>query len=367
MRIRIETLPNEVVFQVCERFLVDGWKAQSIADDVSQATNSSVQLTREQVYPVVREGMRRGFLLMCPPQETVLQQRIADRFQLTEQEQGRVCVVHSSGPGAIEHVANATADRAIDLIRELGRTKSRVHLGLGAGYTTMLIARRMGQRLRSEVELPNLVVHALSSGFMIEKPFTSPVAFFTYFDQAIVDVEYVGLFSGPVVDAESYGNVQEFPGVRTAFERREEIDIVITSFGTAHGSLLEQLISQSSPLEADYLRGLGWVGDVQYRPYSSTGPIETTSGSRAVTVFDLRHYVELARQPNKHVILVAGPKTPSAQSSEPNAGDIHTGDEQRSEALLPLLSERPLRVWNHLVIDAGTARSAITLATRRAV
>ena len=368
MRLRLESLPNLLVFQVCERFLIDGWKAQAIAaavsNDFSTELGSEFKLTREQVYPVIREGLRRGFLLLCPPREAVLQQRISDRFQLSQQEQSQIRVVESVGPSAIEHVANSTADLAIEIIRDLGRSKSRVHLGLGAGYTTMLIARRLGQRLRSEPELPDLGIHALSSGFMIEKPFTSPVAFFTFFDQALVDVEYVGLFSEPVVSAERYAQVRQLPGVRKAIERRDEIDLVITSFGTADGSLLEQLIQQTSPNEAVELRKLGWVGDVQYRPYSASGPIESPTGVRAVTVFDLHDYVQLASDESKHVILVAGPTSAAVttQVAEPDT----TGDSphaSRAHALLPLLTQNSLRVWDHLVIDSGTARAAIAAAT----
>jgi hypothetical protein len=94
----------------------------------------------------------------------------------------------------------------------------------------------------------------------------------------------------------------------------------------------------------------GWVGDVQYLPYSTTGPIGVASGVRAVTLFELSELVEMVKSGNKHVVLVGGP-----------CG--HCGA-SKTEALRPLLEEPSLRVWSHLVVDAGTAEKLIEPAAR---
>jgi hypothetical protein len=89
----------------------------------------------------------------------------------------------------------------------------------------------------------------------------------------------------------------------------------------------------------------GWVGDVQYRPYSPRGPIESDAQIRAVALFELRELVAHARQPDKHVVLVAGPC--------PTCGNL------RSDALRPLLEQPKLKVWTHLVTDVNSARALL--------
>jgi hypothetical protein len=88
-----------------------------------------------------------------------------------------------------------------------------------------------------------------------------------------------------------------------------------------------------------------WVGDVQYRPYSATGPIIADTGVRAVTLFELSDLVRLAETPDKAVILISGP--------------CHGCKQSRSRALLPLLAEPSLRVWTHLVTDVRTASEVL--------
>ena len=69
---------------------------------------------------------------------------------------------------------------------------------------------------------------------------------------------------------------------------------------------------------------------------------------RAATLFELADFVRMAAEPDKAVILVAGP--------------CRKCGAQRSRALMPLLREPTLAVWSHLVIDAETANQCISLA-----
>jgi hypothetical protein len=87
------------------------------------------------------------------------------------------------------------------------------------------------------------------------------------------------------------------------------------------------------------------VGDVSYRPYSNTAPIITSEGIRAVSLFELEDLVELARKPNKHVVLVAAP--------------CGICNEPKGAAIRPLLKEENLRLWNHLFIDLTTAQNLL--------
>src|SRR4051794_39062052 len=132
---------EDVLFEVCQRFLA-GESADAIAGAVAAA--KGVAFNRTQVYPALREAVRRGFLLFNPPQTAWLSQRLADTYKSRLE---RIRVVNVSGPESLPLVAAAGGDLAVELIKELGKKKKgkRVHVGLGAGYTSMNAARRMGQ------------------------------------------------------------------------------------------------------------------------------------------------------------------------------------------------------------------------------
>jgi hypothetical protein len=83
------------------------------------------------------------------------------------------------------------------------------------------------------------------------------------------------------------------------------------------------------------------VGDVMYRPFNWNGPITRDAQIRAVTLFELHELVQFAADPQKAVILVAGP--------------CGTCGRSRDDALLPLLRVPSLDVWSHLVTDDLTA------------
>jgi DNA-binding transcriptional regulator LsrR (DeoR family) len=93
----------------------------------------------------------------------------------------------------------------------------------------------------------------------------------------------------------------------------------------------------------------GWVGDVQFRPYSAEGPLpENVCPVRAVTLFELDELVRIAkdRTNGKYVVLVAGP-----------CGEC---GETKKNALRPLLANEQLRLWTHLIVDAKTAKELLS-------
>ena len=331
---------DELVFGVCHAFL-KGEKTEDIA--------TSFGLTREGVYPLVVEGAARNYLLLCPPPQQELTERLATRYKL---DAARVRVVATRGKAANEHVSWAGSDLVLDLMREVGARKKRVHLGLGSGWTTLQVARRLALRLRTEFSGPELVLHALSSGFDITDPLRAPVAFFGSFQNLPMKVDYFGLFVSAAVPWNMYEDVKTQPGVRESFEHAPEVDIVVTSLASAadeHGALNRFLRHWSNDALGDLMRQ-GWVGDVQYLPYSTKAPITVGSGVRAVTLFELADLVAMVRSRDKHVVLIGGPCGECAVS--------------KTEALRPLLEEPSLRVWSHLVLDSGTAERLLEPAAR---
>lgn len=363
---------DEVVFAVCNRFLdqlgrqfdprsehVEGGRkgaAAAIADWLREEWGRD-DLTREKIYPLFWEAARRNFLFLEPPRERHLAQRIADRYDVPQyfRDDQTVQVVNARGRDAPRQVTSAGADLVLSLIKKLGKKKKTVHLALGAGLSAMMVAKRLARRVYSDLKCPELVLHALSAGgFMVEKPQKAPITYFGYFDGVLTNVECVGLFSETVVSSDEYERVRNSPGVAKSFERAEEVDIVITSFASAkdeHGMLgqfLEYLIAEEG-LEPEALKKMqeaDWVGDVQFRPYSSEGPVIDSCPVRAVTLFELSDLVTRAQAEDKYVVLLAGPCGECGRT--------------KTDALLPLLTQPNLRVWSHLVTDLDTARELLT-------
>lgn len=361
---------DELVFAVCKRFLDqlgrqsdsqvggegDKRGAAAAVADWLQKEKKRKELTREKIYPFFREAVRRGFLVLRPPRNKELAQRICDTYHIghSPDDDRSVQVVDVIRDEAIQHVTSAGAEVVLSLVEKIGRKRQPVHIGLGGGYSAMMVARALASKVRSEPECPSLVLHALSAGgFLVDKPQRSPMTYFSYFDDALTSVEFVGLFSPTVTSHEDYKLVRDTPGVQDAFERAGEIDIVVTSFARAqdeHG-MLRQLIAyltEKGRLPPDTIRSAlaeGWVGDVQFRPFDSEGPMLGQSLARAVTLFELEDLVKMARTDDKYVVLLARPCGECGQL--------------KTDALKPLLTKPKLQLWTHLVLDVDTAAALL--------
>jgi DNA-binding transcriptional regulator LsrR (DeoR family) len=334
---------DTLLIAVCEKFL-DGQSVKDIRRWLEEELGMS--LKRESIYPMVREARKRGYLSILPPPDGSLQQRICDRFDVDGED---IHVLRVHGDTAREYVADAAAKRIIELIHEVGERKRRVGIGLGGGGTIMRVARALASRMRSEGSLPKLALHAVTSGFDVRYPQTAPVSFLGYFHEAAPDIEYVGLFAPAVVEIGDYEHVKTLPGVEESFRRASDIDIVVTSLASArdpHGELNRFVkLGEKKHRTLETLKKLGWVGDVSYRPYSSTCPITANGGIHAVSLFELGDLVEIADKRNKHVVLVAMP--------------CAVCNETKGEALRPLLREKNLKLWTHLFMDLATAQSLV--------
>lgn len=348
----LQRMSDEIVFAACER-LISGMKPTEIRDWLRERYRR--RFTREQIYPMLEEALRRNYVLLCPPEERALAKKLEE---LHCGEGGDINVVNGRGEIASRAVADVAARRAVEVILDLSRKTNVCHLGIGAGLTTLLVVKRIAQLFRARIHKPKLVLHAMSPGFAVQSPQTSPTSYFAYFEEARCNVEYWGLFAPAVVHTDEYEKVRKLPGVVESFRHASEVDVIISSLATArdrHG-LLNHLIRLQDEREntriAERLRGAGWIGDVQFRPFTKDGPLGDEAGVRAFTLFELEDLVRIARDPDKAVILVAGP-----------CGRCHRS---RSSAVLPLLRVPELRVWSHLVTDLDTARRLVAEGSRRA-
>ena len=330
---------EQIAFAVCQRFVKEKQNAGEIAAALSRQWG--MKFTREQMYPRLREGFQRKFIRLWPPERASLAQRLADRYAA---DVNRIHIVPMS---TTEHVASVAARVVLGLIQDLAAKKEAVHLALGAGWTTMRVARHLASLMQKGFEDITLVLHALSATFDVEDPMRSPVAFFTFFQEVRARVRYVGLFAPGAVGWDQYEDVKGWPGVKEAFEKAGEIDIVISSLGNVYheDSALNRLL-KLTPEALNDLRSHGVVGDLQGNLFSATGPFHAQGGYRVMSLFDLSELREMAHtQSHKHVVLVAMPCGKCGAS--------------KAEALQPLLKEPALRVWNHLVTDLQTAQDLL--------
>ena len=348
---KVPRLEDVHLVQVCDSFLRGTEKVDGIADELNERfgrEGTAYRVTREQIYPLLREARDRGFFEVRAPLEHRLHQRISDVFGCNV---AHVDVVPARHEVARDLVASQAASACVRIIKALALTKKNgeVHVGLGAGATTLSVARHLAAKLRAEETRPRVILHALTSGFHVDNPHTSPVAFFGLFQELQEQIGYVGLFAPSVVKTSDYAKAKTQPGVKEGFDRKKEIDVVITSLASRvdpDGDLNHVLQNDKRGLRL--LERNGWLGDVQYRPYSATGPIQQATLHRAVTLFEVSELVKLARQKDKHVILAAGPCRKCGRT--------------REDALLPLMTNPQLKLWTHLVLDLGTAERLVDLA-----
>jgi DNA-binding transcriptional regulator LsrR (DeoR family) len=168
----------------------------------------------------------------------------------------------------------------------------------------------------------------------------------TYLRDALGDtVKFTGLFAAPLLDANRYDELKSQKLATKAFAESNAIDIVVTSLASSedeHGYLYRYLDNYDGRDALDRLAGRGWLGDLQLRPYDENGSLAITEGAKPVTLFELEDLVALAHKPAKHVVLLC---SPCGHCNKP-----------KTRALLPLMRQSNLHAWNHLVLDAGTAR-----------
>ena len=117
---------------------------------------------------------------------------------------------------------------------------------------------------------------------------------------------------------------------------------MVTSFAAAdddHGLLNQYLkhLIEKGEIRAeilDRMRTAGWVGDVQFRPYTVEGPMLEGCPVKAVTLFDLPDLTELASRPDKYVVLLAGPCSECAEDE--NGGHAAAARPETAAFLDPL-------------------------------
>jgi DNA-binding transcriptional regulator LsrR (DeoR family) len=227
--------------------------------------------------------------------------------------------------------------------------KRDLHIGIAGGEVMAETVRVWAGFLREahNVKFRRLFVHALVAATY--DPRRSPNGFAQWLiDDALpFETEFVGLPIPAFVRAPALETLRKMDGVRQAFERAAELDIVITSAGAHWKKGCSGLNRSYKEEDANAVRTLedaGCIGDVIWQPFGRHGPVTVDVGLRAGTLINLSHLPELVSK-GKRVVLVLAP-----------CGARSCG-EPKDEILRAVLGWR--NGITDLVVDARTARLAL--------
>lgn len=326
---------KELLGLVCQMFC-SGLKAGEIRDKLR--TDHGIKLNREAPYQLIARAASQGWIRYTPPTHFLFEQEIMERFHCLK----GLNVVYAV---TSEDVATCGSRMLLRMLQQYYANRE-VHIGFSGGHAMRKVARHLAELLREPAEaLPSkIVLHALVSGFDLTDPTTDPNAFFTYFvgDQGLlVETEFVGLHAPPVISPEQLHSFINLESFKLARKHAERLDVVVTSASQVkdeHNALLQHM-----HISEKVLRKAGCIGDILWQPIGPNGPVQVSSGVRALTLIDLQELQGLVAR-GGHVLLVAGP---CGTCQEPKAEVV--------EAIL----RQPQRLITHLVTDSRCAGALI--------
>ena len=107
----LRQLDETLLVEVCQRF-IDKMRPTDIAEWLSTKVDDRVN--REEIYPLIREAIDRGYFSILPPVNELMRQRIADRYRKGK-DKDRIHVV---------------ANQTVHPVRVLQRIDDRIHRAL---------------------------------------------------------------------------------------------------------------------------------------------------------------------------------------------------------------------------------------------
>jgi hypothetical protein len=298
---------DEVMAAVCKYFC-QGHTPADITRLLQE--NLHISLTREEPYRLLSRAAAKGHLRFHAPLDYELAEQIQSEFPWLKS----VTVVRT---GVSDDVSYHVARKLLELVRSFsaGRgPQDEVHLGFAGGSALRKAARRFAEALReSNHDLPaRIVFHAMVAGFIFKETPSDPNSFFGYFtgEPALrVKTSFVGLHAPGLVPTDRVADLLSFDYVHQAYDRASEIDIIVTSAGghwQAGHSLLFDMYRTSSPTSLRQLNDAGCLGDMMWRPFGPSGPLEFPTDVRTMTLLDLSQLPGLI-QAGKEVLLALGP------------------------------------------------------------
>ncbi|MCX6916614.1 MAG: hypothetical protein NT167_26810, partial [Verrucomicrobia bacterium] len=138
---------------------------KEIAEQVKQQFETDLELTRETLYPLVEEAVRRGIVRLTPPVSQALRDKMIAKFPGLAGT--KVNVVETTGPADNVKVAAFAAEKAFKALARIAKAKGRgkpVGLGLGPGRATLEFCRCLSTRLKFLDEELKIRLVAITAG-----------------------------------------------------------------------------------------------------------------------------------------------------------------------------------------------------------
>jgi hypothetical protein len=368
---KVRNLPKEIIYQTCQLYMKTGSERKT-SDEIAAEINreyglvGTARITREQITQITRYAIELNMMRMYPPLEERAVSELRECFPLIGNR--KVDVISTGYESVHRDVARHTAEVLYKKIMEVAEYKTkaafggnpppranspeeaatmrdmyRVRMGFPAGTMAYYTARELVGFLKEEPRRPPLSLHALGGEFYVHRPFNWPAGFFTLFEQLCDDVKYYLALPSPYVreDILERTTQREF---KEAIALSKQIDVMVTS--------MAYVKDPHSPIR----RALGdeevakykLLGDVNYRSYDNSGPVDLSSTEMVPTSWlTIRDMVKMARDKNRHVILAVTPCAVCNLSKAP--------------AVLPLLEKKNLQIWSHLVMVDSEAEEVLRL------
>jgi hypothetical protein len=339
----------EIQSRVCT-LICSGKSIREVQKELASG-NPSVQLTRQQPYTILKNAAKRGRIRYVAPIESELSLSFRNRYDWLHSTE----VVHTA---EVADIAEHASEKLLDLIggsRSGGQPKEEFHIGFAGGGLLQHTARLLADKLRRTTRrLPKtLYFHSMVARFD-EDPASDPNSFVGYLNSnppIPVAVRFIGLMAPGIVDVSTAMKLRKMEGIREAYNRVSELDVVVTSAGghwkTGCSRLHEMYLEKGHEALLARLDQEGCLGDLMWRPFGAKGPIDLKSGIRAMTLVELADLPKLITQ-RKWVLLVLGRCV--------NCGNPKT------EILRALLNQQHPFITD-LVVDSITARSVMSIAT----
>jgi DNA-binding transcriptional regulator LsrR (DeoR family) len=285
-----------------------------------------IELTREEVYPLLRTGLAEGYITLASDRDQEMERRLINDFRL----RGAAIVPSVYFPD----VAMRAARQILQIIGEFMKLgKQKIGIGFASGFSISHVARELAKLLRTTgLQLPNeLQFHALSVGFNPAFLREDPNFFLAAFEPLadllrqrgletarnrghMERVRFIGLYAPSIIPTRQLSDIRGMEGIKEAIEVASEIDIVVTSasdFDDKTSTLAA--FYESRPKEAALLANAGCKGHLLYLPLADTGPIPADKHQFILpTIWSLEelHAITTSSGSNRdhpaRVVLVAG-------------------------------------------------------------
>jgi hypothetical protein len=341
--------------------------------DRGELEGDAPHLVRENVYRLIRTARESGMIQFVSPLADQMPARLANKFGHGAEQFTVVDILsHESNEQVAAKAAELVYQELENLSKQVGpKERNYVSLGLGPGRGTSDFCRHLGMKLGSLLTELNLRLVAIAAGAPAYQPEYASSSFYNLFPPRRV-AGRVGFFAETLVASSEFAKpgFRNLPGIAEAFKEKKDINVVVNSMGDLldpHDLLGDSLDkARIKHLEIHpQLRGLlekrakyrtdpdelrfekETIGSVQYRPFDLNGPIRESSKSkqlRACTLYELQDFRERVSL-GMPVFLIAR-----------SCGKCGL---TRARALRPLLTNKDLKVWSHIVMDYSTAKELL--------